>query len=752
MTSTSFAQLLNDAINVRGVTPGEVSRALKAMGFKIDRGTIRRWLRDEHAPGHDSLEIVRRLPQVIGLSPVDEATFLRSAGELLGLDAQRFAAYAHETAPIPQRIHFGADDLPPFAGRAAELAELRRSIGSGQSVLITGMGGMGKTRLAQELLRHSVHDFAHGCEFLTIAPGQDGVQVLHNVARLLGLSLPSDDGNSPDNRQALDALRRQLGHTKLLFLVDNVEDANQVRDLVQGLRAITWVFTARRVSLKRVGVYALHLRLPNAADAAAIFRAHLSAALIVDRDDDHLVQRVVHKVGGLPFALRLAAAALSNNVASTVAELDAWLDAGGLSRAGSPTRKLERLFAPMLDSLPPTARRALLLCGIFAAPTIQMATAQAVGAAAACRPTLDDWATLEDYSLIEFPDDERVAFHAQLHDHVRRRLRASPDCAAIHAAYLAHYVALAERVGRPPETERDYRPLVAEEQELLAVAEALHAAGDWSGLQRLYPALTGYLWRAGNRHAYAQVDLWCLDAADGLGDEEWTVKILSELGYARKEAGEWVEAEALFQRCQTLYDATPERFIDRARLRRYRAEVALGQGNADGALLLLAEVEELLARAAKTQPPNLVLATMLFHSARMTVHHRRGALAEAEADGRAAEQLFQTTRSYGEFRVELGDILLLRGQADEAARLWQAELDSHSGLPDQPEHTEARLRLAWVWASRGENERAREAAQAAIEAFDRHGQMARAALAGRVLAAADRDELPLFGALLSQDA
>ncbi len=747
MTTASFAELLNDALNARGVTPGEVARALKAMGFKINRGTIRRWLRDEHAPGHDSLEIVRRLPQVIGLSPVDEATFLRSAGELLGLDAQRFAAYAGETVPIPQRIHFGADDLPPFAGRAAELTELRRALGSGHSVLITGMGGMGKTRLAQELLRHSVHDFAHGCEFLTIAPGQNGVQVLHNVARLLGLSLPSDDGNSPDNRQALDALRRQLGHTKLLFLVDNVEDADQVRDLVQGLRAITWVFTARRISLNRIGVHALHLQLPGNADAAAIFRAHLSAAPIVDRDDDRLVRRVVDKVGGLPFALRLAAAALSNNVVATVAELDNWLDAGGLSRAGSPTRKLERLFAPMLDSLPPTARRALLLSGVFAAPTIRLAAAQAVGELSGYRPVPDDWATLEDYSLVEFPDDARVTLHARLHDHVRRRLRASPHAAATHAAYLAHYVALVERVGRLPELDRDYRPFVAEEQELLAVAEALHTAGDWAGLQRLYQALTGYLWRAGNRHAYAQVDRWCLDAADGLGDEEWTVKILSELGYARKEAGEWDEAETLFQRCQTLYDAAPERFIDRARLRRYRAEVALGRGDANGALILLAEVEELLARAAKTQPPDLALATMLFYSARMTVHHLCDALEEAEADGRAAEQLFQTVGSYGEFRVELGDILLRRGQPDEAVRLWQAELDDHARLPDALEHTEARLRLAWVWASRGESERAREAAQTAAEAFGRHGQATRAELAGRVLDATAGGQLPLWATI-----
>ena len=39
---------------------------------------------------------------------------------------------------------------------------------------------------------------------------------------------------------------------------------------------------------------------------AAIFRVHLPTAPIADRDDDRLVCRVVDKVGGLPFALRLS--------------------------------------------------------------------------------------------------------------------------------------------------------------------------------------------------------------------------------------------------------------------------------------------------------------------------------------------------------------------------------------------------------------------------------------------------------------
>ena len=746
MVGRSFSQTFLAVVESRGVSLNQLATWLTDHDCPIHRSTLGRWRDGDNLPDVSHLPVLQLLPDALGLTAAEADAFLRDVGATLGFRVPRAQPGLTPDAPtLPHRLHFGADHLPPFAGRAAELAELRQLVKARRSVLITGMGGIGKTCLAQEALRTCAGDFDHGCEFLTLAPGQDGAAVIRNVAYLLGVPLAADALTADNRRETFGRLREALRGVNILFLLDDVREGEQVRDLVWELRAITWVFTSRR-RLSGLGVHTVALRPPGPEDAAGIFRAHLGEMAVAGEGDDRLVGRIVSRLGSLPYALRLAAGLLTNNVVATLAELDAQL-ARGVGRAGTPLGKLRRLFDDLLAAVPPSARRTLLLCGVFATPAMRLAAVQAVGEAVGLRPTQADWEALADFGLVDLPDDARVALHALLHDHAGDRLRAVPHYPAIHAAYLAYFVALAEEVGRPPDSERDYRPLAPEEPELLAVAEALHAAGEWAGLRRLYPALTGYLWYVGDRRAYAQVDGWCLHAAEALSDQEWAVKILSEQGYVHKDAGEWAEAEALFRHCQTLYDATPERLIERARLRRYRAEVALGQGDAGGALALLAEADGLLRRAAPSS--DLDLARMFLHSARMTVHHRRGALAAAEADGRAAEHLYHTLGGYGEFRVELGDILARRGQLDEAAQLWAAESESRDGLRDGPAHAEARLRLAWACAARGDRERAAAMASAAATLFGHYGQTARAALAGRVLAVAGGGDLPALDVLLS---
>lgn len=749
----TFSDLLSDALDACDMSPGEAARALKAMGLKIDRGTLTRWRNGETTPSVDKLDVIRRLPDALGMTSAERAAFLRDAGQLLDFALVRERRPRPVAAVVlPQRIHFGADVLPPFAGRAADLALLQERVRAGQSVLITGLGGVGKTRLAQELLRSSVGYFAHGCEFLALTPGQTSDQVLHNVAQLLGVPLPA--GGIPESGRALvlAGLRDQLRDARLLFLIDNVEHADQVRDLIRELPSITWVITARRISLKSIGVYPVVLDLPPAEDAAAIFLAHAGGVHASGGEGSALVDEAIHVAGRLPIALRLMAGLMASSFINSPAELDAWIQAGGLLRGGSHGMTLRRLFAQLVDSMPVDAQAIFEVCGTFADRTISLPQLLAVCLRAGIRPSPQVWEWLADLSLIELPDEGHVQLHPLLHDYAAARLKSSPRAATFRESFRGHYIDLARVVAESAEPRRDYAALIPEEPNLLRVVDDYYMEGDWAGLRGMWPAVSGYLWHMGNLAAYEALDRKCLRAAWLSGDSAWVAVLLSELGFVALETGRFDGAAELFRDSQAIHDAVPEQLIEQARLRRYRAALAMRLGRLDEALALLAECEQRLATLTDPPESRLGIARVLLHSARMSAHFRRGELSAAAVAGEMADRQFRAIspddlNRLGEYRLEWADVLYRLGDAAIARGMWLDISNRRAGDGLLPEQGEARLRLAWLAHHEAHHEEREAAAGHTHEArriFTRFGRVERLAQADALIAALDGGPLPAF--------
>lgn len=763
MTSQSFPDLLSHALDSRGVSPGEAARALKALGLKIDRGTITRWRNGESTPSIEKRAVLRYMPRVIGLSPAEEAAFLAKASRMLGFDIDPDRGRRPPPRAIPQRIHFGDEGLARFAGREAELAALQRLVLRRQSVIITGMGGVGKTRLAQEVLRANVGHFAHGCELMAIAPGQAPAQVVRTIAYLLGIELPATSF-SRDGRLIPGRLREHLPGLNLLFLVDNVEKAEQVQDLVRELPAVTWIFTARRLNLLRAGVQEYKLTIPSPEGAAAIFNAYAGAepraalggdpAAAVERAGH--VAKIVEQTGGLPIALRLLGGLLANGVFSSAGELKDWLLADGLRRPGTHTARLHHLFTQLVNDTPVEARAVFEVCGLFAARTIRMTHLRAVcqGAGITLTARTLDWLT--NYSLIDAPTAEYVTLHPLLHAYAGARVRKIGHYSLVLESYQTHYLNLARSVAdHTHEVERNYGQLLAEEGNLLAVAESFYQTREWSQLKAMWPALSGYLWNAGDRAAYAALDRRCLEAAEATGDADWQAVILSELGFVALESDAWDEAADLLDRSQALHDAAADQVIEQARLRRYRAALAMKRGQPDEALRLLNECEALLMGEAGETTTGLSAALMLLYSARMSVHARRGDWARAEKAGIAANRAYEalTARGeghrLGEFRLEYGDIRFRQGHADEARRIWLAVLTAREVLRPLPEQAEAGLRLIWLAATSSEPSGAHCPTTMIHETLTRHGRSRRADEVDSLLAAIESGTPPTFETLIA---
>src|SRR3954447_26976216 len=106
--------------------------------------------------------------------------------------------------------------LTSFVGRRKELAEVKKRLASARLLTLTGMGGVGKTRLAVQTAVESQRGYRDGTWLVDLASVQDPGLLWHTVASALGLTLQS---TRTAEAQLLDHLQTQ----NCLLVLDNCE-------------------------------------------------------------------------------------------------------------------------------------------------------------------------------------------------------------------------------------------------------------------------------------------------------------------------------------------------------------------------------------------------------------------------------------------------------------------------------------------------------------------------------------------------
>ncbi len=253
-------------------------------------------------------------------------------------------------------------ELTSFVGRRAELSDVHRLLSASRLVTLTGIGGVGKTRLSLHAAAESARDFPDGVWLVELGELRDGSLLVDVVAAALGV-------RDEPARSLRDVLVEFLSPRRLLLVLDNCEQvldeaAALVSTLLKACPELRILVTSReRLGVGGESLLSLApLACPDAVreptpptqpddDAVALFAERAASAVPgfrLTENNTATVARICSRLDGLPLAIELAAARLP---------------------AMSPQQLLERL----------ADRYALLTRGSRGGPTRQQTLAWSVG-------------------------------------------------------------------------------------------------------------------------------------------------------------------------------------------------------------------------------------------------------------------------------------------------------------------------------------------------------------------------------------
>jgi tetratricopeptide (TPR) repeat protein len=368
--------------------------------------------------------------------------------------AHREILSGHEGRSAPVTLA-APQPLPPgigcFTGREGELAALDAILpaaGTSPSAtttcVITGPGGVGKTLLAVHWARQVSDRFPDGELYVDLrgfSPGAAPVRPAEAVHVLLGFLGVPRDGMPPTFEEQLGLYRTVLSGRRILLILDNVRESDQVRPLLPHAPGSLVLMTSRAALTGLVAAEGAHLvRLEPLSDTEAteLLRRRLGA----DRTsaEPGAVAEIVAACAGLPLALGIIAARALGSAALPLATLagelreeGARLDALDTGEAGSDLREV---FGSSYRALAGGAALALTQLGLATGPDIGLPAAARLFdlPAAPARRVLR---TLETASLLHRHADGRY----RMHDLVRLCAieRVDPELGAAAAERLVTY-------------------------------------------------------------------------------------------------------------------------------------------------------------------------------------------------------------------------------------------------------------------------------------------------------------------------
>jgi tetratricopeptide (TPR) repeat protein len=468
---------------------------------------------------------------------------------------------------IPRKM---PHDLHDFSGRDDLLAELNAHLDNGHAagiVVVTGTAGIGKTTLAVHWARRVRNRFPDGYFYLDLHgysrhPPLERTDLVRALLQAFGIS--ADVVGAEQAQWA--RLAGLLGDRRMLFVLDNVADADQIAPLLDLTPDSVVLVTSRRhldpLALRR-GAREIHVPTLDRRSGAHWLQEAIGARC--ERESAAFAE-LVDLCSGMPLALRIVGRYADDRPSVCLEEITRYLRAEHRllnvgESADDPESSIRASFMLSYRALPDRTKRVFRLLGLHPIAEIVL------GAAAALTGSSPDGARTELDGLVHSHLIHQTTGHYQFHDlfHEFAAERADIDESPTHrdqalTRLLDWYLHTANNAERqlfpfrpgvpmlpadahvtPGEFTDDQdalRWVMRERHALVAAVRTANAQGHHQRSWRLANTINEPL----KRHGYYHDALECLElarqSAHAAGEREGECACLNNLGYICLNTGD----------------------------------------------------------------------------------------------------------------------------------------------------------------------------------------------------------------------
>ena len=302
------------------------------------------------------------------------------------------AAAGYRQPGVPRQLPAG---VRHFVGRAEELGRLSglldETSGAGGAVVISAIGGtagIGKTALAVHWAHQNAEKFPGGQLYVNLRgfdPSGMPTAAATAVRGFLG-ALGVPPASVPGDLDAQVALYRSLlAGRRLLIVLDNARDADQVRPLLPGTASCPVLVTSRNQLAGLVaadGAIPLPLGLLTPGEACELLSRRLGRERVVR--EEQAAGELAELCARLPLALNIAAARAvlrpGRSLAALVSELRGTRQRLDPLTTGDSSADLRAVFSWSCHTLGTTAARMFRLLGLHPGPDISVPAAASLAA------------------------------------------------------------------------------------------------------------------------------------------------------------------------------------------------------------------------------------------------------------------------------------------------------------------------------------------------------------------------------------